>query len=280
MRDSLFEKSSDRTRLVTAAIGIPLVLLVVWLGSWPFGLVVGVLALIALRELEAACERAGTPLVAGIAYAVLILILLLAQFYVLAGLRTHWGAPLVFFLVWFVPVALLVAGVLAYDPPQRISLITIALTQLAVSYVGLFAFLILLRGFAGGGQHLFWIVLTGVWVGDSASYFFGRKFGKTPLTPLSPNKTLEGTVAGVVAALLVCVLVANSFGFGWGHALALGALISLAAPLGDLVESFWKRELQIKDLGTILPGHGGVLDRCDSLLFAAFAVYLYALWRI
>ena len=126
------------------------------------------------------------------------------------------------------------------------------------------------------GPALLWLTLLAVWSGDTVAYFAGRKFGKEKLTPLSPGKTWEGAVAGLVATICVSVPVARLLDIEPRHGLALGVLIALAAPLGDLAESFWKRELGVKDLGGCLPGHGGVLDRCDSLLFAVFAVYLYA----
>jgi phosphatidate cytidylyltransferase len=270
----------DAARLVTAAIGIPIVLYLVWQGGLVFGAVVGVLALIAMRELELAHRKASTPLVSFIAYPAVLAILVIAAIYAQVGVRTHPGAPLLFFSLWLVPVALLTLGVLAYRERGKISLFSLALTNFAVLYVGLFAFLILLRGFPGGGPHLFWIVLIGVWTGDSFAYFGGRKWGKRPLTSLSPKKTREGIIIGVLLSFLVCSGLALWFHFGIVNAILLGVLIALAAPLGDLAESFWKRELEIKDLGALFPGHGGVLDRCDSLLFASFVVYLFALWRL
>lgn len=261
------------SRYLTAAIGIPLVLALVWLGGVAFFVVIAILALLGMRELELACRRTSTPVVAFIAYPALLLILAITWMFAREGERLHADAV----WLWMLPLVMLVAGVLAFGVRQKISLLSIALTQLAVFYVGLFAFLILVRLFPGGGLYLFWIVLLGVWTSDTAAYFAGRKFGKTKLTPLSPGKTLEGLLAGVLATVVVCVALALYFQYAAWHALALGVLIALAAPMGDLVESFWKRELDAKDMGAILPGHGGVLDRCDSLLLASTVVYLYAL---
>jgi phosphatidate cytidylyltransferase len=272
--------SPDAARLVTAAIGIPIVLWLVAQGGWMFSAVVGVLALIGMRELELAHRKASTPLVAFLAYPAMLAIIVIAAIYAHVGVRTHPGAPLVFFSLWLVPVALLTLGVLAYRERGKISLFSLALTNFAVMYVGLFAFLILLRGFPGGGPHLFWIVLIGVWTGDSFAYFGGRKWGKTPLTSLSPKKTREGIFIGVLLSCVIFSGLALWFSFAIGKAVFLGVLVAHAAPLGDLAESFWKRELDVKDLGALFPGHGGVLDRCDSLLFASFVVYLFALWRL
>lgn len=264
------------SRYLTAAFGIPLVLAVVWLGGWLIAAVVAVLALLALWEMDAACRRAGTPLVLFIAYPALVAILYFSWKFAHAGDRSHAAA----IWVWVLPAALLVAAVLAFGARGKVTLHSVALTQLAVLYVGLFAFMILLHGFPGGGWHLFWIMLLGVWTSDTAAYFAGRKFGKKPLTSLSPGKTREGFAAGILATTIVCIGLALAFKFHFVHAMAIGVLVALAAPLGDLVESFWKRELGAKDMGTLLPGHGGVLDRCDSLLFTSLAVYLYAFWQL
>ena len=179
--------------------------------------------------------------------------------------------------LWLLPVVALVAGVLFYGTRRRVTLVSLALTQFALFYVGLFAFIILLRLFPSGGKQLFLIVLFGVWASDTAAYFAGRSIGKTRLTTLSPGKTREGLVAGILVTIAICLGLALAFGFNPVHGLAIGTLIALAAPLGDLVESLWKRELGAKDMGAVLPGHGGILDRCDSLLLASFVVYLYAL---
>jgi phosphatidate cytidylyltransferase len=261
------------SRYLTAAIGIPLVLGVVWLGGLAFSLVIGLLALASMRELELACRRTQNPVIAFVAYPALLLILGLTWHFAREGERLHIDAV----WLWLLPVMALVVGVLCYGKRQQVSLISVALTQLAVLYVGLFAFLILLREFPGGGWKLFPVVLLGVWASDTAAYFAGRAIGKKRLTTLSPGKTREGLIAGFLVTIAVCFGLAQGFGFGAGNGLMIGILVALAAPMGDLVESFWKRELDAKDMGSVLPGHGGILDRCDSLLLASFAVYLYAL---
>lgn len=265
-----------KARYLTAAIGIPLVLFIVWQGGAMFFVVIAILALLALRELEIACRRASTPLVSVLAYPALLAILFFAWRYATSGDRSHADAP----LVWLLPVALLLVGVLCFGANGKVSLASIALTQLAVFYVGLFSFFLLLRFFPVGNGALFWLVLLGVWTSDSAAFFAGRAFGKNSLTPLSPGKTREGFLAGMLATVAVCSGLALSFHFSIGHGLAIGILIALASPFGDLVESFWKRELNTKDMGALFPGHGGILDRCDSLLLACFAVYLYAFWQL
>jgi phosphatidate cytidylyltransferase len=270
-------------RVLTALIGIPLVIFIVWKGETLFFAVVLALALLALRELAVAAQKQGTPLVLTVAYPALLFIML-APWWISrqSGIMTYdlpkmalWGV-----MLWLIALCLLAWGVLQYPLRRPVSLVSVALTLLAVVYVGLFTFLASVRLLPGRGLTLMWIVLFGVWAGDTAAYYAGRAWGRAKLTPLSPGKTRLGAVTGLVMTTVVCVLVARLMALDARHGLALGALIGVFAPLGDLVESFWKRELNVKDLGTLLPGHGGVLDRCDSLLFASFATYFYALWQL
>jgi phosphatidate cytidylyltransferase len=110
---------------------------------------------------------------------------------------------------------------------------------------------------------------------DSAAYLVGRFLGRNRLFPrISPKKTVEGTAAGVVGAVAAAVLIAPPLDLGLGWALAIGLLGGIAAVLGDLAESLLKRAADVKDSGWIFPGHGGLLDRLDSLLFVAVVVYL------
>jgi phosphatidate cytidylyltransferase len=279
------EKSNLAARVITALIGIPLVALLVWRTSMgTYTVIVGFLAFLSLRELGRALRAAGTPLVSSLAFPALAA-LLLAQPVTLASPR--WGGAIVWLMPFLLMVFLLVSGVLRYPATQRITLQSLALTLFATLYTGLFVFLILLRSLRSSpldfledgprlGYALLWMTIVSVWAGDIVAYFVGRKFGRDKLTPLSPGKTWEGAIAGLVATIAVCVSVAHLLQLEFRDGLACGVLIALAAPLGDLAESFWKRELQVKDMGGVLPGHGGILDRCDSLLFATFAVYLYA----
>ena len=262
------QAKTGTTRVVTALVGIPLVCLLVRTGGWAFWLVVAILALIGLNELERALERservAGARLVGLAAYPAL------AYWLVALGGKgvLLWPFDLVGLL--------LVLAVLVYGPGGKVSLLSLSLTLFATLYVGLFGFLWLLRALPGDGQALFWLTILSVWVSDTVAYFAGRAFGRNSLTPLSPGKTWEGSLGGFVAAVATAMLVAGVAHLSPLHGVVLGLLVAVAAPLGDLAESFWKRELGVKDLGTLLPGHGGVLDRCDSILFAAFTVYLYA----
>jgi phosphatidate cytidylyltransferase len=129
------------------------------------------------------------------------------------------------------------------------------------------------------GVVLILIAVVGPWISDSGAYFAGRLFGRRLLFPsLSPNKTVEGSVGGLLLTVLIVAPVAlQLLDFTIGKALVMGVGVSVSSQCGDLFESSLKRILDVKDLGTFLPGHGGALDRVDSLLFTAPAVYYISL---
>jgi phosphatidate cytidylyltransferase len=196
-------------------------------------------------------------------------------------LAAYWkgvaALPLVCFLavvvtlVWFI----LAPGIEAGPLPNT------AVTLLGVLYIGLLgSYAALILQFPNGTGTIF-ILAFGTIAYDVGGLFVGSSAGRTPLIAwISPNKTVEGLAGGMLAAFLVVVLV-HFFGLApWGgdgsslaHAVELGALVAIAAPLGDLAESMIKRNLDIKDFGTVLPGHGGVLDRFDAFLFVLPAVF-------
>ncbi|MBV9867647.1 MAG: phosphatidate cytidylyltransferase [Abitibacteriaceae bacterium] len=263
-------------RVLTALLAIPVVALVVWQGGVLFFAVAFLLAFLSLYEIAGASRTSGTPLVEVLAYPALFLVMLTPLFLGSGHSALAHTESLLPWLPWMIVVLVSVWAVVAYPTPRRVSLVSVALTFLSIFYVGLFTFLVLLRELHQGYIFI-WLTLLGVWTGDTVAYYAGRAWGRTKLTSLSPGKTREGALAGLLGTVMVCTFVAWRTNLGLPHGIILGVLIGLIAPLGDLAESFWKRELGVKDLGSLLPGHGGVLDRCDSLLFAAFTVYCYVL---
>lgn len=148
---------------------------------------------------------------------------------------------------------------------------------IAIPYIGvLFSYIILIRQLPEGFIHTINIFIL-IWICDTAAYIVGIGIGKMKLSPaISPNKTVEGAVGGFIAGIIAFTL-SNYIIFGEQTiyiSILIGAIVSIVAQLGDLFESFLKRFANIKDSGTLLPGHGGVLDRFDSLLFA-LPVYYY-----
>jgi phosphatidate cytidylyltransferase len=142
---------------------------------------------------------------------------------------------------------------------------------------GLMGFLIAVRMWNGGEDFLMMLLII-IWTGDSFAYFAGKSFGRHKLSPaVSPNKTWEGAIAGFVFGIIAAIVCKFTFvpDVQLVHAIGLGAVVGISGQIGDLCESIVKRAAKVKDSGGIIPGHGGMLDRVDSLLFGAPAMYYY-----
>ena len=151
-----------------------------------------------------------------------------------------------------------------------------------ILYVGwLLSYFVGLRGLEDGRNWVFLAILV-TFGSDTAAYFVGKALGRHKLAPrISPGKTWEGTIAGFAGAIVISLLFTLStplqLPIGYGQAVLLGFLISLFGQLGDLAESLLKRNTGVKDSGSLLAGHGGFLDRIDSIVFAGVVVYYYVL---
>lgn len=255
-----------RKRLASAAVLIPVFLWIVLGASpWVFRLIVLAAAAAAVWELFAMFERAGRSLYRHLG--VVLAVAVTASFLVP-------GAP--------VPVLAAAVGVILSArlcTPRAAAGEPAALTLLALVYVGwLLGHALLLQGLREGAALI--VFLAGVtWVGESAAYLIGSLLGRHRLAPLiSPRKTVEGSVAQVLASLVAAPPLAAWLLPAWPlpAALSAGILLGIVGQVGDLVESAIKRSVDAKDAGTLIPGHGGVLDRLDGLLFNAPALYYYA----
>jgi phosphatidate cytidylyltransferase len=166
-------------------------------------------------------------------------------------------------------------GELFRGSPEQ-GLINAAVNLFGTVYIGfMFAYILLLR-FIPGKNGLVYVLFTVLvtWANDSAAYFVGINFGKHKLSPkISPNKSIEGSIGGLAGGLFAATVLSWYFQKPVGLMLLLGSIIVVAGQFGDLVESVIKRNADVKDSGSFLPGHGGVLDRFDSLLLSAPVVY-------
>jgi phosphatidate cytidylyltransferase len=153
-------------------------------------------------------------------------------------------------------------------------------TLFGIFYVNwLFGHLTFLRGLPHGKQLIFYLLLV-VWSGDTGAYYVGKSFGRHKLAPvISPKKTIEGSVGGTAASLLASYLAKLTFlpQLSYLDCALLGICMAIVAQLGDLCESLLKRSADIKDSGSMIPGHGGILDRMDGVMFAAPVLYYYAI---
>lgn len=281
-------------RVLTAVVLIPLVLLAVFRAPlWLFALLVAAVIVLALHEYLGIAETAGLKPFKWPAYVLSLLPFVLQWSNGWPERQYNKFAFGLFFLAgWqivFMTAALIFGVLLVFRSDLRMGLASVSAPVLGILYVG--ASLSLLVCLRADYKMLLAFVLFSVWGGDVAAYYVGRSIGKHKLAPVvSPNKSWEGAIASVIASVAVAALV---FHFrpqisklfvvlpwdrqpAWGHVILLGVITNIAAQSGDLFESALKRGANVKDSGTLLPGHGGVLDRIDALLFAVPVVWYYA----
>lgn len=270
--------SSDLTRrLGVAAVGIPVTVGVTLLGGWPFALGLGCLAAVGTWEMGRMLQGRGDQFLGPPA-------MLFAAALPVAVHQVGWAAA------WAVVIlaVLTIAGTatLRLAPVQRPFQASATSAMAALYTGGLLSFGVPLRGWLAtdriGGTLLFFLPVALTWLADTAAYLGGRTFGRSKLAPaISPNKTVAGGIAGLLAGPAGALLyggfllpgVRDDLGL-WLLAL-LGLVVSAAAVIGDLVESGLKRECGVKDSSALLPGHGGLLDRMDSLLWSIPVAYLF-----
>jgi phosphatidate cytidylyltransferase len=253
------------SRVLVAAVGVPVVLALVYLGGWwLFGLVAAA-GLLALHEFWLMARSLRPLALAGY----------------IGGAATLVGAQLggsQWALGGFLTTLALAFVLKGLAETRTTTTAAVGATVLGTAWIGFgLAHVLLLRDVDDHGRLLAFTILLAVWAADTAAYFVGRLIGRHKLAPVvSPGKTWEGLVAGTALAIAVPFFALyedrETFLEIW-EALVLGAAIAVAAPLGDLFESALKRDMQVKDSGRLLGGHGGVLDRIDALLFTSIAAY-------
>jgi phosphatidate cytidylyltransferase len=290
-----------RTRLLTAALLAPVILVIVVLGEPWLSLLIGVLAFLALVEIVALLDAAGyqppqvLALLAGMALTAAGLVSANAAGVggVVTTLLTALDPPGLVAATLVAGFLLLAAAAFTRSDPSS-GFLTWATTSFAIAYVGLLLPAIVLVahlapaggswttqvGVVGIGSGVAWtltLVLV-VWGYDTGAYLTGRLVGRRRLLDhISPSKTIEGMAGGLVLATVAAGIGALLIGLEPWHPLVIGPLVGLAAQAGDLAESMLKRAAGRKESGYLVPGHGGILDRIDSFLFAAPVLAGYAL---
>ena len=293
-------------RILTAVVLIPIVLVLVLRAPVPvLALVAALVALLAVQELLKLAEEYGIRPLRWPTY------IFVGLFFLLLAVSPGDNKPLlstaifvysVGFAAAIAPFVFLTVGMRRADLSSAFPAAMVS--AFAFGYIALpMGFLVQIRGQWSGAFLLLYLLLL-VWAGDVFAYFVGRSLGRHRMSPhVSPNKTWEGAIASLLASMVVGMLLYNyalpiSSALLNAHlierrdgffalqkpplwpTLLLSAAINVAAQLGDLVESLIKRGAGVKDSGTLLPGHGGMLDRIDALLFAAPVLWYYAAWRV
>jgi phosphatidate cytidylyltransferase len=257
--------SQFASRVLVTVVGLPVVLWLVYLGGWWLFALAVVAALVALHELYAMARGLRPLVLAG--YAGALATLLGAE---LGGAEWMVGGFMLTILFAF-----LLYGI---AETRQTATVTMGSTVLGVAWIALgLGHLLLLRDIPDYGRIAVFAVLIAVFADDTVAYLFGRLVGRHKLAPsLSPGKTWEGFVAGTIAAIAAVFFTLYDDRHEFltiAESIGLGLAIALAGAAGDLFESALKRDLQVKDSGQLLGGHGGMLDRIDSLLFASVASF-------
>jgi phosphatidate cytidylyltransferase len=278
-------------RIAFAGVAIPLAVGVVWLGGWPFAAVLSVLGVLGTREIYDLARRQGIDALdrtGGVAAAAIPLLAYWAK-----GSEIHWAEPALYLGALWLMATLVVA--MARRGAAGKPLPAVSVTVFGCLYASaLLAFLIPIRhGTNAANQPLAYLWLTLfplviTWIGDTAAMAVGVRVGGAKLAPvLSPNKTQSGAIGGLVgavaAALALGLLVLNRVGWNFAvwQLVMVGVVVGVVAQVGDVAESLFKREAGVKDSSSLIPGHGGVLDRLDSLYFVVpAAAGLYKLYGV
>ncbi|MDL2280807.1 phosphatidate cytidylyltransferase [Selenomonadales bacterium OttesenSCG-928-I06] len=264
-------------RSLTAVIGAPILIYIILIGKEIFACSILILALIAWHELVKMFNKRFIKVWQELG--VISIAALSTSAYL--GTSEHTLAIILF--------TILAAFIRTVLSSSSFSVVECCVTLASIFYIGItFSYLILLRctlpsefiatplGEVSIGLFYFILPLLGTWTNDITAYLMGSAIGKHKLCPkISPGKSVEGAISGLIGSILVVTLIGMACGITLKHLIIIGTLTGLFAIIGDLVESALKRFCDVKDSGSILPGHGGILDRFDALIFVVPVVYYY-----
>lgn len=253
------------SRYIGALVLAPL-LIFIFLGGLPLKLFTITLSICGLYEFYNALKTKEIKSIPIISYILLVIYYLINNDF----------EKMMYILVFAVVLSLIIPII-----DLKYSFIDVAVTILGFIYVViLFSFIPLVNNKVNG-EYLVWLIFIGSWLSDTVAYYFGRFFGKHKLCPkVSPKKTIEGSIGGLLGATLGCgifgIIVSQYVtGISIIHFFLIGALCGIMGQFGDLVASSIKRYVGLKDYSNLIPGHGGILDRFDSILFNAVVVFYY-----
>jgi phosphatidate cytidylyltransferase len=258
-------------REVTAAVLAPIAIYVIgWSHPYAFDATIALIAALALYEFLALGRRKGYEMATVLC--ILLMLFIIAAF-VFEPISVEMG---VFITLIIIPAAYV------FSPGKALekALPSSAIAMMATLYIGMLGgSLIRLRSdFPKVGPKLVFFLILVVWLGDAGAYYVGKQFGRRKLSPrISPKKTIEGLFGGIAVSIITAIVIRSTFfeEFPLLHAVIAGIILSIAGVIGDLAESMWKRSAAVKDSGTLIPGHGGFLDRFDSIFYTTPILYVY-----
>jgi len=262
-----------RKRIITVLIGLPLLTAIIWFGEPWFTILVAIWGLLAVSEfyrMASATEKVSPLTCFGLIW---VLLFILSPHFDDARLTPLLlTSAVILSLIW-----------LLLRRKKEGAFMGWAWTVGGILYIGwLLSHFVALRGLDDGRNWVF-LALFATFASDTAAFLVGSAVGKHQLAPrISPGKTWEGAIAGVCGAIIISLLFTLStplqLPLAYWQAILLGLLISIFGQLGDLSESLLKRNMGVKESGRLIPGHGGILDRTDSVVFAGIVVYYYVIW--
>ena len=269
-----------KKRVITTLWGVPLLVAAVWFDEplpW-LTILVAILGVLAIFEFYRMVTAAKVPPLTyfGLIWTLLFIVSPHFDYAILTPLLL--ASAVVLPLIWLV-----------LRRQKEEAFVSWAWTIAGILYVGwLLSYLVALRGLEtpsmpdAGRDWVFFALFT-TFASDTAAFFTGKVLGRHKLAPhISPGKTWEGAIGGAIGAIIVSLLLVTilDLPLSYGQSILLGLVVSILCQLGDLTESLLKRKMGVKDSGRLLPGHGGILDRIDSVVFAGIVVYYYVIWVI
>ncbi len=272
-----------KQRTLTSAWYATLLVVIVWFGGGPgFTALVATLGVLAALEFYRMVASTKRPPLTYFGLVWTAFFILSHNSELMSLLETHFNPDLLTPLLITSAIVLSLFGLLTRRQKEG-TFTSWVWTIAGILYIGwLLSHLVALRGLDSGRNWVF-LVLFVTWVSDTTAFLVGRVLGRHKLAPaISPGKTWEGTIGGICGGIAVSTLFFTptplQLPLTSGQAILLGAITSILGQVGDLVESLLKRNLGVKDSGNLMPGHGGILDRIDSLILASIVVYYYAVW--
>lgn len=263
-----------KKRIITGAVLIALLIFILWINIPLVDTIfIFLISLMGMYEYNKAFKTAGYNVISIIGYISCLPILLM-------GLSINSDTSILI-LRLAVPCVLMITLIYSILRKLKVTIVDVAITILSIVYIPfLFSFLKLIL-MMENGRLFIWFVITGAFACDTFAYLIGCKFGKRKLCPeVSPKKTVEGSIAGIIGVIIAYSIIYIIARFSLGIYLNIWIIMLMAVvsgiigQFGDLAASSIKRFCKIKDFGSLMPGHGGILDRCDSIMFVAPIVYM------